>query len=64
MITLLLLCLLAEEVNAGGAPLGDVREPNLGAEVSCLSNSKFMLFILCQKGKCDAQFFSLVPARR
>jgi hypothetical protein len=49
MITLLLLCLLAEEVNAGGAPLGDVREPNHGAEVACLSNSSLCCLYFVRK---------------
>jgi hypothetical protein len=50
IITLLLLCLLAE-VNAGDAPLGDVREPNLGAS-HVIEQILFMLLIFLQKGKC------------
>jgi len=53
MLTVLrsLVVLLTEGVNAGVATPGDVQEPSLGAEITCLSKSNLCLLILLQKWK-------------
>ena len=46
-----LVVLLTGGVNAGVATPGDVQEPSLGAEITCLSKSNLCLLILLQKWK-------------